>query len=421
MLDYVKRYAASVAYFFVFGLLALLSSLSCIGDENSLMKTVASSSLANLFISFYCASYFILYYAARYISLLPLNARESSCTHSAMMPANACDESPCACTMNLAESGSSNDFFYQSAVLWYHVYSFGFAVFCLTYSLTQLDTNASSFLCMGSCMVSMLQPHVTDASRVPSSFVHSLVRNLKYCIFTVYFICFTTWMYHYHIFIPSFLDDAMPAKNATLMPEFADHQSHFWRNIWFQMIAPLSSPFFIICFKEQFIGLRFFALEKKKGQGGEGTSAHVLLLFSLPLLALLSMFFLTLFMSLNDNEMSLEEDFLHLKNSNYPAFTILQVCVIHPCCLFLALVIFIGGIGKTKYSMLCSSSLTLIFFIFSNFNLPLSIRNNNIIMPCLVMSLLGFFLSLLILVINVYSRECEMQNDVTAVEEEEGG
>lgn len=410
-MDYVKRYAASVAYLFVFGLLAVISSLSCIGTENSIMKTVASSSLSNLFISFYCAVYFIVYYAARYISLLPLNAMESSCTHSAIMTTNACEDSACASTINLV-SGSRNAVFHQSAFFWYHVYSFGFAVFCLTYSLTQLHTNASLFLCIGSCMVSLLlRPHVTDASSVQSSLVYSLVRNLKYCIFTVYFLCFTTWLYHYyHIFLPS-LDDPMPAKNATFVPKIAD-QSQFWRNIWFEMIAPLSSPFFIICFKEQVVWLGLFALGKKK----EGVEAHVLLLFSLPLLGLLSMFFLTLFMTLNDHEMSLEEDFLHLKNSNYPVLTILQVCVIHPCCLFLALVIFIGGIGKTKYSMLCSSSLTLIFFIFSNFNMPVSIRNNNIIMPCLVMSLVGFFLSLLILIINVYKRECEFQNTTTVEE-----
>lgn len=407
MLDYLQKYAASLAYLMVFGLLGLSSSFFSLVMEDSFLKTVASSSLSNLFISFYCAVYFIVYYATRKISMLPLHAGETSVARtSSSCQAQEVEKEEFLPPLSATEK--SEVVFYQSTVLWYHVYSFGFAIFCLTYSISQMHSNASLFLCLGSCLVSHGQSfHLQGRRSLQDPAGHSLlVCYLQTFVFMVHFLCFSSWLYY---FSPTWLPLAQYAsgmQNATLVPETPTVKEQFWRNIWFEMIGPLMAPMLITCFKQQACTL--FAAER-----GEAKSAYFFVFFSLPLLALLSMFFLTLYCTLHDQ--AVKEALFRWQPTDEPILALAQVCVFHPCCLFFSLVIYIGGIGKSQYSLLCSSSLTLVFFIYSCFHMKQSIQNTNIIMPCLVMSLVGFFLSLLLLIIKVYRRECDFHTGPTTL------
>ncbi len=68
-----------------------------------------------------------------------------------------------------------------------------------------------------------------------------------------------------------------------------------------------------------------------------------------------------------------------------------------------ALVIYIGAMGQTEYCMISSSSLCLVFFLYSNWVLPDELKyKNNVIIPCCTMCLIGFLLSFAILILNMY-------------------
>ena len=77
-----------------------------------------------------------------------------------------------------------------------------------------------------------------------------------------------------------------------------------------------------------------------------------------------------------------------------------------PLTIFISMVIYVGAIGNnTEYHMIASSSLCLVYFLFSYADLPSELRNSNIIIPCCIMSFLVFLMCFLILILNVYQKE----------------
>lgn len=438
---YLKRYCASMAYLLIFGISSLL--YFCQSPPTSIVESIAANSLSNLFIAFYCLLHCLFSYTRSAMkqesaSLLLQEVYQGSALQS-LDGGGTSDAVPC---QGESSSGNTPDgcrTFHQlmqsSTSFWYQACSFVFAVFCLSYSIRISNLNASLFLCMGTCAVSFGGKAVfRSEAHAGGGKNHAQLRLMRLGALLLYCICFTIWIYTYPPF--SMHDDDFASlsnqgvltshatitnSNASLLYQSettkpntssvfqseteatrANKHEYFWHNIWFEMVGPFLAPFCMSHFKSQ------------KAHGPSiAAPGDEFFLFSLPFLGLMSMTFLSIFLSA-DHATSDVRRLLSIEDTSSLVLfkSLLNSCMAGPVGLFFSLVIYVGAIGKTEYTSICSSSLSLIFFSCAIFILPESRRNSNITIPCVIMSLLGFSLSLLILIMDVYwRRESQLRDD----------
>ena len=443
---YLKRYCASMAYLLIFGFSSLL--YFCQSPPTSIVESIAANSLSNLFIAFYCLLHCIFSYTRSAMkqesaSLLLQEVYQGSELQSL-------DGGPAESTGAESSTPDGGRAFHQlmqsSTSFWYQACSFVFAVFCLSYSIRISNLNASLFLCMGTCAVSFGGKAVfRSEAHAGGGKNHAQLRLMRLGALLLYCICFSIWIYTYppfsmhdddfaslsnrgiltpHAIITksnasssfrfeantssSFRFEANPSslfQTETAKPNETTRENqheYFWHNIWFEMVGPFLAPFCMSHFKSQ------------KAHGASiAAPGDEFFLFSLPFLGLMSMTFLSIFLSA-DHATSDVRRLLSIEDTSSLVLfkSLLNSCMAGPVGLFFSLVIYVGAIGKTEYTSICSSSLSLIFFSCAIFILPESRRNSNITIPCVIMSLLGFSLSLLILIMDVYwRRESQLRDE----------
>lgn len=225
------------------------------------------------------------------------------------------------------------------------------------------------------------------------------------------------------------------AQNETLKKEEDDNktiillQNQFWRNLWFEILGPLLTPFYIHSFKSKVHPFHkdfSIIISASKGQAEQRTEDYggdVYVYFTLPFLAMISMIFMSLYFNLMPTETAehvfMGEFSMSMRNDDtniWMEWTIFFVfkCIAMPCFLFLSLIIYIGAMGKRGYSLICATSLNLVFFIVCHINIQKSFNSpdpvhhhdhDDFLVPCVVMSVISYLLSILSLMIHVYWKE----------------
>ncbi len=237
----------------------------------------------------------------------------------------------------------------KNVILWYYTYAFCLGVFCASFSIDMTNYIASFFFCLGSVISSSIKffqqeyDHEDTIKKNKGGILFLMVS--MWCL---YFFSFSFWFYNYH-----------------------DYMTTEWRHVWIEIIGPLMAPFWIVSFKRS-----------DPVKGGVGY-----VLFSMPLLAFISLLFLTLYQS--------TEPLVTMDN-------MLVTLFMSPLAVFTSLVVYVGACGRRENYIICTSSQAMVFFISSYVNIP---GEDGRILPCCVMSFLCFMISVLLSILRVYFRE----------------
>jgi hypothetical protein len=384
MVLYLKPFAAVVAYLIIFGLVALVGYIpkkyyyyydiqrvdenSTIVNassrthglrtinNNNILKGVLQSCVSILCISFS----FLCYLIYKRTSLRFRSVMQKMHGENPYWAPSSPDETQ---EISITISGAWNHH-YLSA-LW-------LSIFCASYSIDPTNLNAGFFFSVSSglvsCACSLKRQYLKNETA--SSWLNSLRCLFIACIFIIYVVCFASWSFFFYLQHDA--NSSEPMLNA--------------RYMWFEIIFPISSPAIISFLKGP-------SPSKKKNFCNGGFN-H--LLVALPFLTFTSMLILTVYLTFASTSIN---DILTIDSPLY--FTLYFIAA--PSTLCMALVIYIAAMGQTEYCMISSSSLCLIFFLYSNWDLPVELQNkNNVILPCCTMCLIGVLLSLALLILNMY-------------------
>jgi hypothetical protein len=404
MISYIKKYTVSAAYLAAFGLVAIVgyaqkqmnATAAAERRPATIFQGMALSSVSMLALSFYYALYSVWQWAVAHGRRLIQRYTQIGYEYD---------------TLRAQESSALALPSVLTASLWNYMYTFGFSIFCASYSIDASNVNAAFFFCVGTAVSSAyiyLHSAMQPTARCSGEVVlYTNKKKIKRVfIFLVFLIClinafsFSSWLAVIMITPPQYDEDT---RNSSLHAKRRDPQPPHWRDLWFEILGPLFAPFGISSFKINFQAILSGDSRSVLRRGG----GDVYFLFGMPIAGFISMLFLSVYPPTIDAERT--------------GMGMIWYAGVHlmaaPLALIVSLVIYIGAMGQSEYSMVSSSCLCLIFYSYSSLSLPIDARHRHMLTSCCIMSLLVFMLSLLILVIKVYCDETEAYNDNVAAEE----
>jgi hypothetical protein len=403
MIVYIRKYIICFLYLFLFSLCAF------IGHEQNrvkgnivipIMKGIATSSVTTIFFTFYTLCFFMCQCVFENLySRVQIDDDDTELKpiiiHSVKGPV-------------MDDDIIDHTFFTKTVMVWYYVYSFGLSIFCASYCINASNLNASYFFCMGSVISSYIiffkrEKEETNGKR-NSHFILILLLSLG-CL---YFFSFSIWFYNYHVFLfkpiyYKYENISTVITNKTMIIDETTFGRIQWRYLWLEVLGPLIAPFYIQSFK---MNAKIHNFQRKGGD------AYVI--FCMPLLAFISTTFLTMYLSMDIYQHEVIDspfitDFFEYEGGTilFAKFILINL-IAAPFTIFTSLVVYVGAMGKREYSLICTSSQCMIFFLFSQVNIPKESINQNVVFPCCIMSFLCFMITILLLIINVYYKETEL-------------
>lgn len=391
---YLKPLAAVIVYLFIFGLAGLVGHIQKNNDvlevgknstlvnasntpqvnnnNNNILKGVLRSCVSILCISFCFACYLIYKHFSHQFHSFIQKIHGVNPYYRGISP----DKLP-----STADEPQEISITISGAWRHQHLFALWLSIFCASYAIDATNLNAGFFFSISSGLVScfcfFFKQYIKNET---TSWLKTLNGLFTGCIFLIYVICFATWSFSF----------------------FLQHNDHLEvllnpRYMWFEIIFPSFAPVIISFMK----GKSPQPSSKKKPIYNGGFN-H--LLVALPFLTFTSMLIVTVYLTFASTNIN---EILTIENFNFPLFFTLYF-IAAPLALCMALVIYISAMGQTKYCMISSSSLCLVFFLHSNWVLPVEMKN--VILPCCIMCLIGVLLSLAILILNMYYYFKDSQN-----------
>jgi hypothetical protein len=367
MIAYVKKYTICLLYLLVFGLCAIVGHIQ--KKDLNVMKGIATNCVTVIFFTFYTSCFFLCQWA--FDNLYRHVKKEDENEKSPIIFYSEKGTSP-----TNDDSCLHHTFFSKSVMLWYYVYTFGMSVFCVSFCIDQGNLKTSFFFTLGSILCSYTHYAYYYISKKTNGAILFLMVSMG-CFYAFSFII---WIYNYH--------------------EMLFLRQHEWKFTWIEILAPFFAPFYIISFKknEKVIGFK-----RKEG-----------LFFAMPLMAFISMLFITLYLTAHDDSTFFKTDFVG-DDAELARYIFINFMAA-PVTLFMALVVYLGAFGKREYCLLSSSSQSFVYFLFSlvNANNNEEQVNHNVIVPCCIMTFINFMIAVLLLVVNVYYKEIALENATTS-------
>ena len=380
MIAYLKKYAVYISYIIIFLCCASIGHIQKSTDERAFMKGIAVSCVTTLFFTFYTCCYFLCHW-----SFENIHDCQGVDSNNELKP--ICKENG----PNMNDNDTRRNFFSQNVIQWYYTYSFSFGVFCASFSIDMSNVIASFFFCLGGVISSCInffkdEYDKEDHLRTRNKKNGGAILFLMVSMWCLYFFSFSFWFYNYKDFLFTPNENISISLNNTTSIRIESRMQ--WRYFWIEIFGPLMAPFWINSFKCKHVSDGYIFL-------------------SMPLLAFISMLFLTLYLTLERNASFMDFDTSIDKHLVEYIFVNLLLA---PIAVFTSLIVYIGACGKRENYIICTSSQSMVFFIYSYVNYPIENGDRDGILPCCVMSFLCFMISILLLIIRVYYKEIAVEN-----------